>query len=44
MELATFNANLVSASPTAKEGTSGVKKILAGFGAALMLPCFGQPR
>jgi hypothetical protein len=42
MELVTFSANSVSAGPTAKEGTSGVKKILAGFAAALILLCFGR--
>ena len=42
MEFAAFSANSVSAGLTVKKGIAGVKKILAGLGAALMLLCVGR--
>jgi len=42
MEFAAFNANSVSAGLPVKRGIRCVKKILAGLGAALMLPCVGR--
>ena len=42
MEFAAFSANSVSAGLRVEKGIAGVRKILAGLGAALMLLCVGR--